>query len=297
MTKISGKEIARMVLDHLKQEVSIYKKEKQIPAPQLVVFSVNPDENTLSFLRSKQKAVEYIGGSFKLLRFGKNLRFEELANKLNEIVQNPHSNAVIIQQPLPASLTTMTIFNFVTQEKEIEGYKAKPFFENPLALAVLTILKVIFQPDALQNFDKLKINVEKDATFLKSIMRKKKLVLIGRGKTGGKPVADLFAKLHVPFVNINSKTIAPEQFFKEADIIISAVGKPVIKSEDVKPGVVLISIGLRSEEGHWSGDYIENEIKDKALAYTPTPGGVGPITVAFLVSNLVEAWKIQNDLA
>lgn len=296
MIKVEGTRIARMILDHVKSDVANITKEKKIAPPQLVVFSVSPDDATMSFLRSKQKAVEYIGGTFKLLRFSKNIRFEDLAKKLNEINQDAQSHAIIIQQPLPASLGTMTIFDFVSPEKEIEAYKAKPFFESPVALSVLTILKSMFVPDAMSDYDILKLDLEKDPGILKNIMRKKKIVLVGRGKTAGKPIADVLSRLHMPFVNINSNTVTPEQFINESDIIISAVGKPVIHAAHIKEGAALISVGLRSEEGKWIGDYRQNEIAEKSMAYTPTPGGVGPVTVAYLVSNLVKAWKMQNNI-
>lgn len=113
----------------------------------------------------------------------------------------------------------------------------------------------------------------------------------------GKPIADVLSRLHMPFVNINSKTVNPEQFIKESDVVISAVGKPVIESMNIKEGAALISVGLRSEEGQWIGDYRQNEIAEKSMAFTPTPGGVGPVTVAYLVSNTIKAWKMQNRLA
>ncbi len=297
MIKVEGTRIARMILDHVKSDVEKFTKEKKVSPPQLVVFSVSPDEATMSFLRSKQKAVEYIGGTFKLLRFSKNIRFEDLAKKLNEINQDVQSHAIIIQQPLPASLGTMTIFDFVSPEKEIEAYKAKPLFESPVALSVLTILKSMFVPDAMTDYEILKLDLEKDPGVLKNIMRKKKIVLVGRGKTAGKPIADVLSRLHMPFVNINSNTVTPEQFINESDIIISAVGKPVIHAANIKEGAALISVGLRSEEGKWVGDYRQSEITEKSMAYTPTPGGVGPVTVAYLVSNLVKAWKMQNNIA
>jgi methylenetetrahydrofolate dehydrogenase (NADP+)/methenyltetrahydrofolate cyclohydrolase len=297
MIKIDGGKIARMILDQAKSDVAEIVATKKIAPPQLVIFSVSPDEVTLSFLRSKQKAVEHVGGTFKLLRFSKNIRFEDLAKKLNEINQDPQSNAIVIQHPLPASLSTMTIFDFVSPEKEIEAYKAKPLFESPVALSVLTILKGMFVPNALTDYKILWMDVDKDAAVLKNIMRKKKLVLVGRGKTAGKPIAEVLSRLHIPFVNINSNTVSPEQFLQEADVVISAVGKPVIHSAHIKEGAALISVGLRSEENKWVGDYQQNEIKDKSLAFTPTPGGVGPVTVAYIVSNLVKAWKMQNGLA
>ncbi len=297
MIKIDGGQIARMILDQAKADVAKIVAAKKIAPPQLVIFSVSPDDVTLSFLRSKQKAVEYVGGNFKLLRFSKNIRFEDLAKKLNEINQDPQSNAIVIQHPLPASLSTMTIFDFVSPEKEIEAYKAKPLFESPVALSVLTILKGMFVPNALTDYKILWMDVDKDAAVLKNIMRKKKLVLVGRGKTAGKPIAEVLSRLHIPFVNINSNTVSPEQFIEEADVVISAVGKPVIHSAHIKDGAALISVGLRSEDNKWVGDYQQNEIKDKSLAYTPTPGGVGPVTVAYIVSNLVKAWKMQNNIA
>jgi methylenetetrahydrofolate dehydrogenase (NADP+)/methenyltetrahydrofolate cyclohydrolase len=191
----------------------------------------------------------------------------------------------------------MTIFDFVSPEKEIEAYKAKPLFESPVALSVLTILKAMFIPDAAEDYEILKLDLDKDPGILKNIMRRKKIVLIGRGKTAGKPIADVLSRLHMPFVNINSKTVNPEQFIKESDVVISAVGKPVIESMNIKEGAALISVGLRSEEGQWIGDYRQNEIAEKSMAFTPTPGGVGPVTVAYLVSNTIKAWKMQNRLA
>ncbi len=295
---LKGKTIAQTILDEIKSDVTIYrKKNKDAPPPQLVVFSINPDEATLAFLRNKKKAVEYIGGTFKLLRFGKNQRFEELANKLSEIAQDASNHAIIIQQPLPASLSTMTIFDFVPLEKEIEGYKLKTPFENPLSLAVLTMLKATYQPEAQKDYASVFVDLKKDATTLKNLLRKKKIVLIGRGRTGGRPTAEMLLKLHIPFVNLNSKTVSPEQFLREADIIISAVGKPVIESSFVRDGAVLISVGLRPDGASWAGDYIDAEVQGKVLAFTPTPGGVGPVTVAYLVSNLVAAWKMQCDAA
>ena len=122
-------------------------------------------------------------------------------------------------------------------------------------------------------------------------LRKTKIVLIGKGETGGHPISEALKKLHVKFNVIDSQTSEPGRVLKSADIIISAVGKPgVIKSETLKKGVVLVSIGLsKGEDGKMHGDYDEEEIKDIASYYTPTPGGVGPVNVACLLQNLVEA--------
>lgn len=94
-------------------------------------------------------------------------------------------------------------------------------------------------------------------------------------------------------MSINAQTINPQQYYKEADIIISAVGKHVIDAIDLKQGVVLINVGLRKEKAGWIGDYVEADVEPIASYYTPTPGGIGPLDVTFLFYNLLKAAKHQ----
>jgi methylenetetrahydrofolate dehydrogenase (NADP+)/methenyltetrahydrofolate cyclohydrolase len=122
-------------------------------------------------------------------------------------------------------------------------------------------------------------------------LKEKKVVIIGKGETGGKPIIQLFEKMKVPLVIIDSKTKKPENLTKNADIIICAVGKAnTLKPQMIKKGVVLINIGIsRGESAKLMGDYDQNAVKNIASFYTPTPGGIGPINVAMLLKNLVLA--------
>jgi methylenetetrahydrofolate dehydrogenase (NADP+) / methenyltetrahydrofolate cyclohydrolase len=118
--------------------------------------------------------------------------------------------------------------------------------------------------------------------------------LVGRGLTGGLPIGKALSFLNIPFLNTNSQTTDPHEYYKDADIIISAVGKKIIKKEMLKPNVILLNVGLRKElDESLKGDYEEKEISDIASFYSTTPGGIGPIDVLYLYKNLIDAAKLQ----
>ena len=135
--------------------------------------------------------------------------------------------------------------------------------------------------------------MEKDCSLFKSLLKHKKIVLIGRGITGGLPIGKTLSHFKINYLNTNSQTHEPDQYYKEADIIVSATGKKTINPENIKPGVVLITAGLRRIDGKLKGDYNEDEIKSIASAYTPTPGGIGPLDVLYLYKNLIDATRMQ----
>jgi methylenetetrahydrofolate dehydrogenase (NADP+)/methenyltetrahydrofolate cyclohydrolase len=204
----------------------------------------------------------------------------------------------------------------VDPKKDVDGFHPNSKFQPPIALAVLRILKEIYWKksearnpksetnsnnqnpkfknrflsfehsnfDIVSSFD---IRISNFIAWLSS----KKIIVIGKGETGGRPIIQLFKQMGIEPTVIDSKTSDPEQFTKKADIIISAVGKPgVIKPEMIKKNSILISIGLSNgKDGKLHGDYDEEEIKNIASFYTPTPGGVGPLNVAMLLENLIQA--------
>jgi len=288
--RINGKQIAEKIISHLKKEVKKLKKK-----PQLAVFLIGSSEENLSFVKTKEKAVKKIHGRFQLFHFKKTPNFELFANKLKKVAANPQVSGIIIQRPLPSSLTTESLFNYLPLEKEIEGHKRKSPFFPPLGLTVLTLIKYIYKARGKKTFDNLIVKPKKDQFFFKNVLKRKKIVLIGRGTTGGQPIGQTLSAVRINFINIHSQTPQPEIFYKEADIIISAVGKKVLTKEMLKPQAILINVGLRNEGNKWRGDYDEREIKDIASFYTPTPGGTGPLDIAYLMYNLVEATKMQHS--
>ncbi|NMB83838.1 bifunctional 5,10-methylenetetrahydrofolate dehydrogenase/5,10-methenyltetrahydrofolate cyclohydrolase [Candidatus Roizmanbacteria bacterium] len=287
--EISGKKIAELMQKELRKEVVKLKKKKK--NLQLTTFLIGQSTDQLSFVKIKAKVAKELGISFQLIHLKEIPLFEEFMHKLKSASQSDQVTGIIIQQPLPAQLSTESIYNYIPLEKEIEGHKYKSPFFSPIGLAVMTILKNIYIKG--RSGSDVFFNPKKDRLLFKKIFHSKKVVLIGRGITGGAPVGHTLTEFKVNYIAINSKTPEPETYLKEADVIISCVGKKVIFPEMLKPQVVLINVGLRREKNRLLGDYDEKEIKDIASFYTPTPGGIGPIDVLYLYNNLIEAAKLQ----
>ena len=288
--EIDGKKIALFIEKQVKKEVQQLKKKKKKVS--LAVFLVGTSPDQLSFVKIKSKVAHRMGIDYKLIHLKTVPNFISFMNSIKQEVNDPAVNGIIIQQPLPAQLSTDSIYDYVSVAKEIEGHRRKAIFYPPVGLAVLTVIKYIFSGKKIDN--RLIVNLNKDKGFFKKFLKNKKVVLVGRGITGGKPIGHVLQEAKINYININSQTINPEEYLKSADIIISAVGKQVIEPAQLKPGVILINVGLRKENGKLKGDYDEKEIKKIASYYTPTPGGVGPIDVLYLYKNLVDAAKLQK---
>jgi len=287
--EINGKKIADFIGLLLKKELRA-KKKKRIP--KLITFLIGDAPDQRSYVKIKSKIAKNIGIKFELIQIKNTPSFEDFAHKIKEASLNPETTGIIIQQPLPAQLSTESLFDYIYDIKEIEGHKRKTRYTAPLGLAVLTLFKYIF---GAQKLDKhLFVDVNKDKRFFKKVFRNKKIVLVGRGVTGGKPIGKTLTDAKINYIGINSKTPESSTYLKEADVIITAVGKKIIRPDILKPGVVLINVGLRRENGKLKGDYDENEIKKIASFYTPTPGGIGPIDVMYLYKNLIEAYRLQK---
>ena len=284
---IDGKKIASYLLALLKKE------RKKIKKPiGLSVFLVGSAPEQLSFVKIKSEMAKALKIDFKLIHLKNTPNFIDFANLLKKEVANKDVSGVIIQQPLPAQLSTNSIYDYIPLIKEIEGHKKKSEFIFPLGLAVMTIIKYIY--DGKRKQDSLFVDLIRDRLLFKKILKSKKIIVIGRGITGGKPIGKTLGDLNINYINTNSSTISPESYYITADLIITAVGKKVIEPAMLKPGVVLINTGVRKENGKLKGDYEEKEIKDIASFYTPTPGGSGPIDVVYLYKNLIDAAKMQK---
>jgi len=284
---IDGKKIANNLLAILKKERKTIKKRIG-----LSVFLVGSAPEQLSFVKIKSEMAKALKIDFKLIHLTQTPNFIDFANLLKKEVFNKDVTGIIIQQPLPAQLSTDSIYDYIPLLKEIEGHRKKTEFIFPLGLAVMTIIKYIY--DGKRKQDIVFVDMKKDRILFKNILKNKKVVIVGRGMTGGKPIGKTLGNLNVNYISINSTTVDPESYFKTADLIITATGKKVIEPEMLKPGVVLINTGVRKENGKLKGDYEEKDIKDIASYYTPTPGGSGPIDVVYLYKNLIDAAKMQK---
>ena len=284
---IDGKKIASNLLTILKKERKAVKKRIG-----LSVFLIGSAPEQLSFVKIKSAMAKALKIDFKLIHLTKTPNFIDFANLLKKEVANKDVTGIIIQQPLPAQLSTDSIYDYIPLLKEIEGHRKKTEFVFPLGLAVMTIIKYIY--DGKRKQDIVFVDLKKDRLLFKNILKSKKVVIVGRGITGGKPIGKTLGNLNVNYISVNSTTVDPESYYKTADLIITATGKKVITPAMLKSGVVLINTGVRKENGKLKGDYEEKEIKDIASFYTPTPGGSGPIDVVYLYKNLIDAAKMQK---
>ena len=287
--QVPGQKIASYLQKLLKSDVKKLGKKNR---PKLVVFLAKEEPDQLSFVKIKQKIAHAIGADFELVKYQKTPLFQEFVTTIRNKSHDQKTTSTIIQQPLPPALSTDSIYNYIPDTKEIEGVKKKSPFFPPIGLAVLTVIKYIYGKG--QMTPDLFVNLDKDKTFFKKLFKNKKVILIGRGVTGGKPIGKVLSMAKINYFSINSMTPEPENYYKTADLIISAVGKKILTGEMLKPGVVLINVGMRHEGGRLKGDYDEKDVKDIASVYTITPGGVGPIDVLYLYKNLVDSAKLQR---
>jgi methylenetetrahydrofolate dehydrogenase (NADP+) / methenyltetrahydrofolate cyclohydrolase len=287
--QIPGKAIADEIEKNLQRQVEELKKKGKIPY--LATIVVGDLQEQLSYISSKKKVAEKLGIKFELIHLPSTPSFEIFMQHLKKYSQNPEITGIIIQHPLPAQLQTDSIYNFITNLKEIEGHKLKSPFLPPISLALLTTFKYVFSDNTVG--PQTIIDIKTDIPAIKKSLKGKRIVIAGRGITGGQPIGKTLNFLRINYMSINSQTHDPGQYYRDADIIITAVGKKVLNPPDLKPGVILINAGLRRENGSLKGDYDEKEIDDIASYYTPTPGGIGPIDVMYLYKNLIDATEMQ----
>lgn len=286
---LTVKKIVERLETELKKEIKKVSKKHKL---KLVVFLVGDSPEQDSFVRIKAQTAKRLGVDFELIRYKKVPTFEPFLRTIKEMSAHPEVTGIIIQQPLPPQLTTDSMYDFIALEKEIEGHRRKTEFYSPLGLAVLTLLKYIYIHPKV-DLD-LFINKKKDFEALRRVLKHKQTIVVGRGKTGGEPIVKTLSEIKINFMGINSQTPNPADYYREADIIIPAVGKKILTPDMLKPGVTLINVGVRHEKGKLRGDYDEREVDPIASYYTPTPGGIGPLDVLYLYKNLLDAAKMQK---
>ncbi|HSX08870.1 MAG TPA: bifunctional 5,10-methylenetetrahydrofolate dehydrogenase/5,10-methenyltetrahydrofolate cyclohydrolase [Candidatus Saccharimonadales bacterium] len=282
--EINGTDIAKRIYAHLQERVDRLKKKKIIP--HLVVILVGEHPASVAYVTLKQKKAEQIGAKVTILQYKTDVTTDELREKIQLLNDDPYVHGILVQRPLPDQIDVNALEMTTNPEKDIDGFHPKSSFTLPLPLSVVKILEETYQ---LQH-------PGQSSTKFHKWLQDQNITLLGKGPTGGGPIIAHLKTLNVTPHLIDSKTKNPDEIMKQADIMISAVGKRnTVKATDLKKGVILISVGLsRGEDKKLHGDYEVTEIKDIASYYTPTPGGVGPVNVAMLMENLLTAAEKQT---
>ncbi|MFA6534029.1 MAG: bifunctional 5,10-methylenetetrahydrofolate dehydrogenase/5,10-methenyltetrahydrofolate cyclohydrolase [Patescibacteria group bacterium] len=272
-TVVNGNQIAAEILADLKARVAVLKESGR--AVSLAVVLVGSNAASSVYVRNKGLAAEIIGVDFKLFVYPSEISTTELVNEIKKIQGENQLDGLIIQLPLPKTVDSKEVINQIAPEIDVDGLTAvsaaklvvgEQQFLPPTPAAILEILKY-HQVD----------------------LKNKKVVMIGKGELVGKPLAAILTNQKVDLIACDRSTPDISVFTREADVIITGAGSPgLLTGEMIKPGAVVLDAGFGSVDGKSCGDIDFPSVAAKASLVTPTPGGVGPVTVAKLLANTVK---------
>lgn len=277
---INGKEIAENILNNIKKEVESYDVK-----PTLAVIIVGNDPASKVYVKNKIKKSEFLGFNSILKELPENTTKEELLDVIKNLNEDKNVNGILLQLPLPKGLNEKDFLDEISPIKDVDGfttYNSGKLFKGEKPYAVACTPKGIIKLLETKN-----INLEG-----------KLAVVIGRSNIVGKPIAALLLQKNATVIQAHSKTKNLPEILKLADAIISATGKEeFIKGDMVKEGAVIIDVGItRNKNGKLTGDVDFESVNKKVSYITPVPGGVGPMTIASLMENTLELYKLQKGL-
>lgn len=246
--------------------------------PSIAVIQIGENSASDLYIKNKSKVATEVGMNFRLFQYAFDTSEREIINKIVELNNDEYIDGIVVQLPIPSGMSARRIINSIDVSKDVDGLTDKSiarFYNNRKCfipctpLAVMEILKS-------KNID----------------VCGKHVVVVGRSNLVGKPLAQLLLKKDATVTICHSKTENLKEITLTADILIVAVGKKhLIQADMVKDGVVVIDIGMNYEDGKLYGDVAYEEVEKKASYITPVPGGVGPVTVAIFLRNVIEGYN------
>lgn len=275
-TIIDGKSIKKQILDELKDEVSMLEIK-----PSLVVIQVGDNDASNVYIKQKAKMAEYVGYGYRHIKLDEDVSTDDVLKIIKELNEDDAINGVMVQMPLPKHIDTDMVQNAVLPIKDVDGLSdlnAGLLFHNKDALYSCTPYGV------MELLKRYKIDITG-----------KHAVVVGRSNLVGKPMSMMLTNAGATVTLCHSKTVDLDKYTREADILISCVGKANFITKDmVKKGSVVIDVGITRSENGLCGDVSYEEVAPFTSYITPVPGGVGPMTVAMLGSNVLRAYKMQG---
>ena len=274
---IKGKDLSAKIVEKIRQEVLIYEKK-----PTLVVIIVGNNPASQVYVSKKKHTAELAGFNSRVIELEESISQEDLEKQIEILNQDKDVNGILVQLPLPKNINTYHIIEKILPEKDVDGFHPvnigklaiglKPYAVSCTPFGIIKLLE--------------EYNIETEG---------KHAVIIGRSNIVGKPLSYLLLNKSATVTVCHSKTKNLPEISSQADILIAAVGIPkFVKADWVKEGATVIDVGInRTEEGKLVGDVDFEEVEKKAGYITPVPGGVGPMTIAMLLSNTLELFKLQ----
>ena len=276
---IDGKKESEILRDEIKKEIiSIKNKTNKVPG--LSVILIGDLVPSQIYVRNKEKNSKEVGMNSNIIKYSKDVTEEEVLKKIKELNNDKNVSGILVQLPLPDQIGKEKIINSIDPSKDVDGF-------HPINVGNLASgYKAIVPCTPLGCLILIK-KVEKNLSG-------KHAVIIGRSNLNGKPMAQLLLKENCTVTIVHSKTKNLKEECSKADILIAAAGRAkLVKKDWVKNGSIIIDVGINQEGDKIVGDVSFEEVKDKAKAITPVPGGVGPMTIACLLKNTLECFKAR----
>ena len=276
---IDGKKISAEIKDELKEKVAALKAEgKELT---LAVIQVGDDKASTVYVGNKKKACEYIGVRSLAYELPAETTEEELLSLIKELNARDDVNGILVQLPLPAGICEDKVLLAIDPDKDVDGF-------HPVNVGRLWIGDKGFESCTPAGVIQL---LKRSGITIAG----KECVVIGRSNIVGKPMAAMLLRENGTVTVCHSRTKNLSEVTKRADILVVAIGKPrFITAEYVKEGAVVIDVGIhRNEDNKLCGDVDFESVELVASAITPVPGGVGPMTIAMLMCNVVRSEEIK----
>lgn len=274
---IDGKKLAKKIRENLKIKCEEL-KERGIE-PKLAVILVGNDKPSQIYVKNKSKACEEIGIKFEEYLLDENITQKELINLIEKLNKDNTIHGILLQSPIPEQLDINEAFRKISPEKDVDGF-------NPVNVGKLVLNQDTFVSCTPYGIMKMFEAYNIDLTG-------KNVTIIGRSNIVGKPLIQCCLNKNATVTICHSKTKELKEHTKKADILIVAIGKSKFITEDmVKKDAIVIDVGInRDENGKLTGDVDFENVEKKASFITPVPGGVGPMTIAMLMNNVLKATK------
>lgn len=274
---IDGKAIAAQIKEELKEQVAAMKADGKNVC--LAVVQVGEDPASSVYVRNKKRACEYIGIESRSYELKEETTQEELICLVDTLNQDPQVDGILVQLPLPGQIDEDAVIRAISPKKDVDGF-------HPMNVGKMFVGEEGFVPctpaGVIELLKRSGISIEG-----------KECVVVGRSNNVGKPMGILLLQENGTVTVTHSRTQNLKDVTCRADILVVAAGKAkMITADHVKDGAVVIDVGMhRNEDNKLCGDVDFDQVVDKVSAITPVPGGVGPMTVAMLMRNCVEAVK------
>lgn len=274
------------IIDGIKISTEIRKDIKQIInetkiTPSLAVIQVGDNKASSIYIKNKKKACEEVGIRFEHIKFNDTISEELVINEIKRLNNDISINGILVQLPLPLGFDEGKIINTISPVKDVDG------------LTYQNVGNLVLENDCLVPCTPLGV-IELLKAYNVRLLGKN-VCLVGRSNLVGKPLIQLLLRNDATLSICHSKSLDIKNHTKQADVLIVAAGHPNLITKDmVKDGVVIIDVGINKEGNLLCGDVDFDNVSKKASLITPVPGGVGPMTVACLLKNVVKAYQIQN---